>query len=458
MRGRFIAIGIVIVLIFATVAAIRVNTAVGEARDRRQLDQFINQGNESLLYDFNYLMHILEENWPFFNLSKSVNGVDIHQLADDIRSILSNPATDDMTIHEFLDFLRVNFFWEVGRIGHLNLMWRYNYYFTSVANLNQIVRDAGATPTNVTMFHEIYTRPNTALFYQTLRDMGGSTLEHPDSQRIAEIENLSVYETAILQDGSIAYLAVRQMLNLREDPRMGNMGQYEAMLYEFYGQIEGFDHLIIDMRGNTGGVNFHFNVFVVSPLLYEEVTLPAYVFYKDGDYSRRLRETFDLRMWGVGGSTMQAASFSDPLPYLDTKINFAHAYYASASAVAGYTLSNLFAIREDVLFNGNVWILVDENTGSAAESAVAMLKFNNLATVVGEATHGIFGVTTDPIGMTMSLPNTGMLIRFDVAYYTDTEGRPLQGYGIQPHYFNRPNMDALETVMAMIAEIDNGGN
>jgi len=49
------------------------------------------------------------------------------------------------------------------------------------------------------------------------------------------------------------------------------------------------------------------------------------------------------------------------------------------------------------------------------------------------------------------LYNTGIIIRFDPAFVTDFRGRPLE-YGIEPHYFNRPGMDALETVLAMIAE------
>jgi len=52
----------------------------------------------------------------------------------------------------------------------------------------------------------------------------------------------------------------------------------------------------------------------------------------------------------------------------------------------------------------------------------------------------------------ISLPNTGIVVRFGVAYYTDPTGRPLQGYGIQPHLPNRPGLDALETVLALIAE------
>jgi len=103
-------------------------------------------------------------------------------------------------------------------------------------------------------------------------------------------------------------------------------------------------------------------------------------------------------------------------------------------------------------FNGKMWLLTDEFTASAAEGAAAILKYNNIVTVVGEPTWGVMGVSYEPVIFNISLPNTGIIVRFDVAYYTDPYGRPLQGYGIQPHYPNRPGMDALETVLAMIEE------
>ncbi|MCL2562658.1 MAG: S41 family peptidase [Oscillospiraceae bacterium] len=96
--------------------------------------------------------------------------------------------------------------------------------------------------------------------------------------------------------------------------------------------------------------------------------------------------------------------------------------------------------------------MIDAYVASGAEAATAMLKYNNIATVVGEATMGVFGTGADPFTAIISLPHTGIVLRFDTAYFTDTEGRPFEGYGVTPHYFNRPGMDALETVLAMIRE------
>jgi len=45
-------------------------------------------------YDFEHLMRVLEEDWPFFELSISANGVDVHQLADEFRHTLASADVD----------------------------------------------------------------------------------------------------------------------------------------------------------------------------------------------------------------------------------------------------------------------------------------------------------------------------------------------------------------------------
>ena len=50
-----------------------------------------------------------------------------------------------------------------------------------------------------------------------------------------------------------------------------------------------------------------------------------------------------------------------------------------------------------------------------------------------------------------ALPNTGFIIRYNPTLILDSSGRPLE-YGTQPHFFNRPGLDALETVLELIEE------
>jgi len=108
-------------------------------------------------------------------------------------------------------------------------------------------------------------------------------------------------------------------------------------------------------------------------------------------------------------------------------------------------------VEVDFSFNGKIWILVDNMTASAAEFAVLFAMDTGFATVVGTNTMGVM-----PSATAMAvLPHTGIVFRFDVGYFTDAYGRSLEEFGITPDYVNRPGMDALQTVLAMIEEMEN---
>ena len=100
-------------------------------------------------------------------------------------------------------------------------------------------------------------------------------------------------------------------------------------------------------------------------------------------------------------------------------------------------------------FDGKVWILTDASSVSGAEIAAALAKESGVATVVGTRTAGVFGGYTAAF---VGLPNTGIIVRYDYGYTTDMQGRSLEEFGVTPNIFNRPGMNALETVLALIAE------
>jgi len=71
------------------------------------------------------------------------------------------------------------------------------------------------------------------------------------------------------------------------------------------------------------------------------------------------------------------------------------------------------------------------------------------ATLVGETVRGGFTFlrTTE-----FQLPNTGIIVAWDEDLLTDQYGRAFEEFPTEPHYFNRPGLDALETVLQLIEE------
>jgi len=416
--------------------------------------EFLHPGNDVLLYDFNYLMTVLEENWPFFNLSYNA-GVDVHKLADNVRATLSDTTTADKSVHEFMDYLRVHFFYEIWPIGRMQLFYSSSIYQNRILSIASSMTYSGGALFNAPMFTEILTRPEAMMFYHTLDEAGESQLPNPEREWLRQVQQersdigLPAYTTTILQEGYLALLTVNQIMAVGNDNIRTEQGMrwYESLLHNFYVSIAGFEHLIIDMREPMiFPAHCHFDTFVAGPLLREEIRLPAYVFYKPGIHSDLVRNTHDLRMWTgavYDDFRLCPVSFDLPPPYLDMDIHLPHVFYSQ------YTIQ---PTGQEVLFDGTIWMLVGDYTRLTAEAAVAIFKLNDLATVVGEPTRGTLWTIYDASRMLMSFPNTGMILEFETAYITDFYGRPLLGYGIQPHYTNRPGMDALETVLAMINE------
>ncbi|MCL2203707.1 MAG: S41 family peptidase [Defluviitaleaceae bacterium] len=439
--------------------------------ERVAVHRFNTMSREDMLYDFEHMMGVLEENWPFFNLSVSANGVDVRQRADIVRALLHDPATPIRNPIDFLYLLQTYFFGPIGQLGHLSAIRSHELFFSwkESALLNMEWHRNYGTITQMIQFqYDRFTSPEMLMFYSRLRDMGRGV---PPPLPLVGGEREAVMEFDSLEPGRVAYMRIHSMMGIWHDPPSltdPRMFHYERLMYDFYNGIEGYGHLIIDLRGNRGGMTPHFSTMVMPHFLRAPVRLPAYVFYMDGYYANLAREVYCVAHNFLRGYDRlifemrylnRQVTFAQPLPYLDTEIGLVHAF------ASGYRINprlHYFGTRPSfgtrrtafdiVHFHGKIWLLIDEYTASAAEGAAAILKYGGIATVVGAPTMGVMGTGFEPVVFTTFLPNTGILIRFDVAYYTDSYGRPLQGYGIQPHYHNRPGMDALETVLAMIAE------
>jgi hypothetical protein len=287
------------------------------------------------------------------------------------------------------------------------------------------------------------TRAESHMFYETLRAAGGARLARDGL--ITHEHSMPVMESAFFENNTIGYLRINSMIS-RYDDIYVHARNYEIYMDFFYENITNASYLIIDLRGNRGGLPSHFYRFVASPLLNHSVRLPALVHYLGGVYTDESIRNFSQTLGGFEHILYRrVVDCKKSLLYLDRGIDFYRSYESALFISAN-------ARHNEAVFDGCIFILTDNRTASGAEAAVAIFKYNNVATVVGETTLGIMGTGFDPLRAIISLPNTGILILFDIAYFTDPYGRPLQGYGIQPHYFNRPGMDALETVLAMIGE------
>ncbi len=174
-----------------------------------------------------------------------------------------------------------------------------------------------------------------------------------------------VLETKVLIEDEVAYMKISSMSynHIKEDYK-----KVEAFLKE----VEDYDKLIIDIRGNTGGFDDYWKN-IVGFLIDDTLKVEYYSFYR-GAY----RDKYDL----------YAVPFSKPLAELDGE-NL-DKFPAEVKEDFDYYTKNIVMVQPwDVLdFKGKVYLLVDRYVFSSAEKFASFAKDSGFATLIGEPTGG----------------------------------------------------------------------
>ena len=400
---------------------------------------------EALLYDFDYLARILEENFPFYGPARRKFGLDLHRQKTLARAAVANLDTtgsESQILRRFTDVLAEHIITPMRSMGHIRGLWA-----GSDAHRIQLalikLDGASEIPWYPNLYEghllEMFTSPAAIRYY------GDIVL---DAAAISRILQASVRPNNvtfdIIQPGSVAYIRMHTM-------NFANFEQDGQLIAAFGATIGGFDHLIIDLRGNTGGSASNFMQHIMAPLIDEPASLFYYVFFKGGSHALMFDGIYyrDAKWQAANGLILHTDAprfpVSDILPYLPhaNAADFARLSYGFKREV----IVNPSASRWE--FDGKIWILIDGRTFSASEISALLAKESGFATLVGAPTGGIFGGYTAAF---IGLPNTGVIIRYDYGYVTDLQGRSLEEFGVEPHIRNRPGMNALETVLALIAE------
>ncbi len=177
--------------------------------------------------------------------------------------------------------------------------------------------------------------------------------------------------------------------------QVGGMHNPSFILHEqimsFYESIADYDHLIIDIRGNSGGNDGFWIQEIVEPLLKEKTKSTAYLaLHKKATYSHMMRRE---RQWY----------------FTVSKSRFAHlSLEAQSGEVKIYKNTLKLEPTNTVDFDGTISVLIDKNIFSSSESFSVFCKNTGFATLYGTNTGG------DGIGDAtyFVLPNSKLIIRF----------------------------------------------
>lgn len=344
-----------------------------------------NASTAEKLEDFAYLYEVLEKNYPFLKVNKRLNGVDWLKNKTKYEEIIKNTNNDAeffVAIHLILNNLNND---------HVAILSGEQFEWFSK------------------LYHEIYYQYNAVEKLNSFEFLTDSKVLNRYKfddyiQEDVKLNEESNLETIVLIKDELAYIKIKSMASsivLDQD--------YEKMK-EFLKDIDDYEKLIIDIRGNRGGVDKYWEN-LVQLLIDEPLAVTYYSFFKDGD-----REKDDpFRVQGISAITDLDEKVLGILPQ-EIKEDFG--FYNNYSIRL-----NPWSISpnplEQINFMGKIYLLVDRDVFSSAEKFASFAKDTGFATLVGETTGGDRVFEQIPI---ISLPNTGFAIRYSRELSLNADG------------------------------------
>ncbi len=194
------------------------------------------------------------------------------------------------------------------------------------------------------------------------------------------------------------------------------------------------DNLIIDIRENGGGNTTYWEKAFVSPNITSSLQSRLLRLMRDTDLTRQF----------------YGSDYADSALSAEEVQNFADMPNIQQEDLADLTLAReiLVQIEPETAsehFNGQIWLLVGPQVYSSAESFAVFCKQTGFATLVGQPTGG----SNSGGGIFFELPNTHLLVQFDVEYCLNSDGSCNMETGTEPDIVAD---DALAAVLALIEE------
>jgi len=213
-------------------------------------------------------------------------------------------------------------------------------------------------------------------------------------------------------DSSIAYIGIKSF-------SIGNLKhhkfKYKNFVDEAFLQIKNknIQNLIIDVRSNPGGEESY------SKYLYSYIADSSFNYFKSLPIKTNKKPSF----W---------KHTNKPFIFRLVKL-----FYINQTDTGFYVVrKSLFKIYNPAKnkFEGNVFILVDGFTGSAAALFAAFAQSNNRAVIIGEETKGAYMGENSGDGITLILPNSKIEILIPFVKVNMNVKPKEHGRGVIPDY------------------------
>lgn len=184
-----------------------------------------------------------------------------------------------------------------------------------------------------------------------------------------------------------------------------------------------FQKVVFDVRGNNGGEIWSYMDNIIAPLIREPLTFEMTSAVKDSFY-----EWYGWRFWLY--QTLTSNELTDVPAHVTSVDEITYPPYSEQGWRVVRVTRRIEPAVEPFPFDGQVYVLADNDTLSAGDSFVAVMQRTGLAKVVGANTVGWGqGYLAK---MPYALPNSGMIFYLDSELTLNPDGTLNNYVGVVP--------------------------
>lgn len=356
-------------------------------------------GKTQALADYDQMWNIIEENFAALDAADRILGTDYREIKVKYRSRI-----EDMRIFSFKKFndILLTCLYEYKGFAHIALMDT-SYY-------DMVMRLAQAEESYASNF-PAFDPEKSAATYAFLNRCG--QFGQSEKKRY----NASGTNLSFDVRGNTAYIKSNGLMS-HED-----IENDRPAVEKFLSDNKDAENLVIDITDSFGGSTSYWSELFVKPLLKEPVTTHGrYVLFK-------------TPVDAASGSVPIEQVYELPLIVKEDLENLNYAYY-----VDGYTINPIGQPN----YSGNIYLLVSERNGSAADEFAIFCRDTGFATAIGNTTKGNAPIVEPGY---FCLEESGLWIRLQTDYTTDSTGRFNCEFGTEPDIFSDPGESAWMTYL-----------